>query len=53
MKDWSQIDWKYDDEGYIICPSCYESMNAGGENEPRNHSPDCEYILYIQNRLKK
>jgi len=30
-KDWLKVEWSYDDDGYSICPSCFESMIWGIE----------------------
>jgi len=49
-KDWSKIEWTYDEEGYSICPDCFESMREEDKNLPHNHASDCEYISYIHKR---
>lgn len=41
-------DWDWDEEGYVICPDCGESMLLSNTDLQKEHSPDCEYVKLIR-----
>ncbi|MCP3685870.1 MAG: hypothetical protein GY861_24750 [bacterium] len=45
-------EWSVTDEGYQLCPDCFESMTYNDRTETYNHCIDCKWIeAYLTEKL--
>lgn len=52
LSDITEQDWQYDEDGYIICPDCLQSMTPSQSSIRSYHAPDCDLLDKYKDKIK-